>query len=326
MRKQIILNLCLYCDIIALRYYKKRVINMNLSKFRGVFVALNAIYDENDCVNLDVTKKLVKIYKEKGVSGVYVCGSTGEGFLLSTEERMQVAQAVKEASGDDFTVIVHVGCASSKESIILAKHAEKIGVDAISAVPSVYYHLPAKSVEMHWNSIIDSTDLPFIIYNIPQLTSFHLPYDLFERMAKNPKVIGIKNSEEPVFNMERFRTIAGKDFIIFNGSDEQFLGGRLMGADAGIGGTYGTMPELFVQLDKYICDGEIEKAKALQYKINDVIFDLLSCPSLYGAAKQVISVRFGVDAGQPRCPFLPVERDEKIFAIADKIDKIASEF
>ncbi len=297
----------------------------NLSKFKGVFVALNAIFDENDCVDLETTKTLVKIYREKGVKGVYVCGSTGEGFLLSTEERMQVAEAVKTAAGDDFTVIVHVGCAGSKESICLAKHAEKIGVDAISAVPSVYYHLPPKSVEMHWNAIIDSTDLPFIIYNIPQLTSFHLPYDLFERMAKNPKVIGIKNSEEPVFNMERFRTIAGDDFIIFNGSDEQFLGGRLMGADAGIGGTYGTMPELFVALDKYICDGEIEKAKALQYKINEIIFDLLACDSLYGAAKQVISVRFNVNAGQPRCPFLPVQRDERIFAIADKIEKAVAE-
>lgn len=295
------------------------------SKFKGVFVALNAIFDENDCVDLETTKTLVKIYREKGVKGVYVCGSTGEGFLLSTEERMQVTEAVKEAAGDDFTVIVHVGCAGSKESIRLAKHAEKIGVDAISAVPSVYYHLPPKSVEMHWNAIIDSTDLPFIIYNIPQLTAFHLPYDLFERMAKNPKVIGIKNSEEPVFNMERFRTIAGDDFIIFNGSDEQFLGGRLMGADAGIGGTYGTMPELFVALDKYICDGEIEKAKALQYKINEIIFDLLACDSLYGAAKQVISVRFNVNAGQPRCPFLPVARDEKIYAIADKIEKAVAE-
>lgn len=297
----------------------------DLSKFKGVFVALNAIFDENDCVDLETTKTLVKIYREKGVKGVYVCGSTGEGFLLSTEERMQVTEAVKEAAGDDFTVIVHVGCAGSKESIRLAKHAEKIGVDAISAVPSVYYRLPPKSVEMHWNAIIDSTDLPFIIYNIPQLTGFHLPYDLFERMAKNPKVIGIKNSEEPVFNMERFRTIAGDDFIIFNGSDEQFLGGRLMGADAGIGGTYGTMPELFVALDKYICDGEIEKAKALQYKINEIIFDLLACDSLYGAAKQVISVRFNVNAGQPRCPFLPVARDERIFAIADKIEKAVAE-
>lgn len=298
---------------------------MNLSKFKGVFVALNAIYDENDCVNLEVTKRLVEIYKQKGVSGVYVCGSTGEGFLLSTQERMQITEAVKEAAGDDFTVIVHVGCASSKESIILAQHAQKVGVDAVSAVPSVYYRLPAKSVEMHWNAIIDSTDLPFIIYNIPQLTAFNLPYDLFERMAKNPKVIGIKNSEEPVYNMERFRTIAGDDFIIFNGSDEQYLGGRLMGANAGIGGTYGTMPELFVALDKYICNGEIDKAKELQYKINDVIFDLLSCESLYGAAKQVISVRFNVEAGQPRCPFLPVARDEKIIKIAQKIDSIVDE-
>lgn len=298
---------------------------VNSDKFKGVFVALNAIYDKNDNVDLETTKQLVKIYKDKGVSGVYVCGSTGEGFLLSTEERMQIAQAVKQAAGNDFTVILHVGCASTKESIILAKHAESIGIDAVSAVPSVYYHLPAASVEKHWNGIIDSTNLPFIIYNIPQLTGFNLPLDLFKRMAENPKVIGIKNSEEPVYNMERFRTAAGDDFIIFNGSDEQFLGGRLMGANAGIGGTYGVMPELFVELDRLINDNRIKEAKALQYKINDVIFDLLSCASLYGAAKQIISLRFGIDAGQPRSPFLPVEPDSKVMAIADKIEKYVGE-
>lgn len=297
----------------------------NLEKFRGVFVALNAIFTEDDEVNIDATKELVKIYKAKGVKGVYVCGSTGEGFMLSTEERMQVAEAVKEAAGDDFTVIVHVGCASTKESILLAKHCESIGVDAISAVPSVYYRLPAKSVEKHWNGIIDATQLPFIIYNIPQLTGFNLPYDLFKRMAENPKVIGIKNSEEPVFGMERFRTIAGEDFVIFNGSDEQFLGGRLMGADSAIGGTYGTMPELFVRLNELINENKIEQAKALQFKINDVIFDLLSCDSLYGAAKQVISIRFGVECGQPRSPFLPVARDEKVKSIAEKIEKYVGE-
>ena len=275
----------------------------NLEKFKGVFVALNAIYDDKDNVNISAMKELVKIYKTKGVSGVYVCGSTGEGFLLSVEERKQVAAAVKEAAGDDFTVIVHVGCASTKESIELAKHAESIGADAASAVPSVYYHLPPQSVEMHWNGIIDSTNLPFIIYNIPQLTGFNLPYDLFKKMAKNPKVIGIKNS----------------------GSDEQFLGGRLMGANAGIGGTYGTMPELFVALNNMIDNNEIEKAKALQFKINDVIFDLLSCDSLYGAAKQVIKCRFGVDAGQPRSPFLPVYDTEKVKLIADKIERYVGE-
>lgn len=297
----------------------------DISKFEGVFVALNAIYDKDDQVNLEAMEQLVKIYKSKGVKGVYVCGSTGEGFLLNSFERMLIADAVKKAAGDDFTVIVHVGCASTKESIELAKHAEMIGADAVSAVPSVYYRLPAASVEKHWNGIIDSTNLPFIIYNIPQLTGFNLPLDLFKRMADNPKVIGIKNSEEPVYNMERFRTVAGDDFVIFNGSDEQFLGGRLMGANAGIGGTYGTMPELFVELDRLIRNNEISKAKALQYKINDVIFDLLSCASLYGAAKQVIKLRFGVDAGQPRSPFLEVECDDKIKAIAEKIEKYVGE-
>ena len=297
----------------------------DISKFEGVFVALNAIYDKDDQVNLEAMEQLVKIYKSKGVKGVYVCGSTGEGFLLNSFERMLIADAVKKAAGDDFTVIVHVGCASTKESIELAKHAEMIGADAVSAVPSVYYRLPAASVEKHWNGIIDSTNLPFIIYNIPQLTGFNLPLDLFKRMADNPKVIGIKNSEEPVYNMERFRTIAGDDFVIFNGSDEQFLGGRLMGANAGIGGTYGTMPELFVELDRLIRNNEIDKARALQYKINDVIFDLLSCASLYGAAKQVIKLRFGVEAGQPRSPFLEVECDDKLKAIAEKIEKYVGE-
>lgn len=296
----------------------------DLKKFRGVFCALNAIYDENDNIDTEKMKALVKVYKSLGVKGVYACGSTGEGFLLSTEERKQVAEAVKEAAGDDFTVIVHVGCASTKESIELAKHAEKIGVDAVSAVPCVYYHLPEESVRLHWNSIIDSTSLPFIIYNIPQLTGFNLSPEMLGEMAKNEKVIGVKNSAEPVYLMERYRQAAGDDFIIFNGSDEQFVGGRLMGADAGIGGTYGCMPELFVRLDELVNNNEIEKARALQFKINECIFDLLSCKSLYGAAKQVMSQRFGIGCGNPRSPFLPVSYEDAK-PIADKINKYVSE-
>lgn len=296
----------------------------DLSKFRGVFCALNAIYDENDNVDLEKMKQLVRIYKERGVKGVYACGSTGEGFLLSMEERMQIAEAVNEAAGDDFTVIVHVGCASTKESIELAKHCASIGVDAVSAVPSVYYHLPEKSIEMHWNAIIDSTDLPFIIYNIPQLTGYDLTNGLLMKMSKNPKVIGVKNSAEPVFEMERYRTAVGEDFVIFNGSDEQFLGGRLMGADAGIGGTYGCMPELFVELDRLINNYQIKEARQLQTKVNEIIFDLLSADSLYGAAKQVMSIRYGIDLGQPRMPFLPVEKEDVRY-IAEQIDKYVAE-
>ncbi len=296
----------------------------DLNKFKGVFCALNAIYDSNDNIDTDKIKALVKKYKSLGVKGVYACGSTGEGFLLSTEERKQVASAVKEAAGEDFTVIVHIGCPSTKESIELAKHAESIGADAISAVPCVYYHLPEESVKIHWNSIIEATSVPFIIYNIPQLTGFNLSPELLGEFAKNEKVIGVKNSAEPVYLMERYRKAAGDNFIIFNGSDEQFVGGRLMGADAGIGGTYGCMPELFVELDRLINKNEIEKAKSLQFKINECIFDLLGCESLYGAAKQVMSIRYGIDCGNPRKPFLPVSK-EKAAPIAEKINRYVAQ-
>lgn len=297
---------------------------MDLNKLRGVFCALNAIYDENDNVDTEKMKQLVKVYKDRGVKGVYVCGSTGEGFLLSMDERKKVVEAVKEAAGDDFTIIVHVGCASTKESIELAKHCEQVGVDAVSAVPCVYYHLPEASVLMHWNAIVDATDLPFIIYNIPQLTGFNLTPELLGELSKNEKIVGVKNSAEPVYLMERYRQAAGDNFVIFNGSDEQFVGGRLMGADSGIGGTYGCMPELFVELDKLVNNNEIEKAKALQFKINKCIFALLSCKSLYGAAKQVMTIRFGIDCGQPRSPFLPVTAEEAK-PVADLIEKYVKE-
>lgn len=297
---------------------------MDLNKLRGVFCALNAIYDENDNVDTEKMKQLVKVYKDRGVKGVYVCGSTGEGFLLSMDERKKVVEAVKEAAGDDFTIIVHVGCASTKESIELAKHCEQVGVDAVSAVPCVYYHLPEASVLMHWNAIVDATDLPFIIYNIPQLTGFNLTPELLGELSKNDKIVGVKNSAEPVYLMERYRQAAGDNFVIFNGSDEQFVGGRLMGADSGIGGTYGCMPELFVELDKLVNNNEIEKAKALQFKINECIFALLSCKSLYGAAKQVMTIRFGIDCGQPRSPFLPVTAEEAK-PVADLIEKYVKE-
>lgn len=290
-------------------------------KYHGVFVALNAIYDENDNINQAAIKALVKKYKEVGINGIYACGSTGEGFLLSTEERKKVAECVVEAAGGDMAVIVHVGSAATKESVELARHAKEIGADAISAVPSVYYRLPEDSIALHWNTITEAVDMPFIIYNIPALTGYDLSYSLFNRMIKNENVIGIKNSSDSTCQIERFAKLGGKDFVVFNGPDEQFLAGRLMGAKAGIGGTYGCMPELYLHLNSLIEKGDMENAQLWQNRINDCIFDLLACPSLYGASKAVISLRYGIDAGKPRLPFLPLDKeDERAKAIAEKIN------
>ena len=293
----------------------------DVSRFKNVTVALNTPFKANGDIDLDAAKKLTRYYINKGIKSLYVCGSTGEGFLLDLEERKKVVEAVKEEAGDEMNIIVHVGCPSTAHSAMLARHAEEAGADATSAVPCVYYRPSEESVYTHWTEITKAADLPFFIYNIPQLTGFHLSMELFNRMLENERVAGVKCSSEPCHDILRFKHAGGEDFIVFNGPDEQFLAGRLMGADAGIGGTYGAMPELYLKLDELIRRGSIEEAQKLQVTITMFIYRLCSFPSMYGACKTIIRLN-GVDIGDPRLPFLPVDaKDPEIIQLYQDIRK-----
>ncbi|MEG1847361.1 MAG: dihydrodipicolinate synthase family protein [Lachnospiraceae bacterium] len=293
----------------------------DVSRFKEVTVALNTPFKANGDLNLEASKKLVRYYINKGVKSLYVCGSTGEGFLLDNEERKNLVEAVTAEANGDMNIIVHVGCASTRHAADLAKHAEQAGANATSAVPCVYYHLGEESVYRHWSEITEAADLPFFIYNIPQLTSFNLSMDLFNRMLKNDRVAGVKCSSDPCHDILRFKQAGGKDFIVFNGPDEQFLAGRLMGADAAIGGTYGAMPELYLKIEELIRKGDIAAAQKMQVIITMFIYRLCSFPSMYGACKTIIRMD-GVDIGDPRLPFLPVdEKDPEIIKLYHDIRK-----
>ena len=281
----------------------------DVSKFKHVTVALNTPFTSDGSVDVNAVKAVSRYFRDKGIKQMYVCGSTGEGFLLDTEERKLVAETVVNEVGQDMNIIVHVGCPDTRHSCELAAHAEKIVAAATSAVPCVYYHLGEESVYRHWTAITEAADLPFFIYNIPQLTSFNLSMNLFNRMLENPRVAGIKCSSDPAQDILRFKQAGGKDFIVFNGPDEQYAAERLLGADAGIGGTYGAMPELYMKIDELIDRGEWEKAAQVQNLVTPLIYRLCSFPSMHGAVKGIISLD-GCPMGDPRLPFLPVALDD----------------
>ncbi len=298
---------------------------IDTNRFKGVIVALNACYDENGGISSENTKKLVNWYVDKDVKGLYVCGSTGEGCMLSVPERMAVCEAACEAGKEKLTLIVHVGATATVDSIKLAAHAEKCGAHATSAVPSIFYKHSEAAIENHWNEITKASNLPFFIYNIPQLTGYNLSTALFEKMLKNEKVIGVKNSAEVSHQIMDFKARGGENFIVYNGPDEQYLAGRIMGADGGIGGTYGPMPELFLKLEELISEGNIKEAEKLQKDILFFIYRLCSFPSMYGANKAIIKIRSGIDLGQPRLPFLPVDSEDKeLVKLASDIENFAA--
>ncbi len=301
---------------------------MTVEKFKGIIPAFYACYDDAGDISEERTKQLANYFVEKGVKGLYVGGSSGECIYQTLEERKRTLTYVAEAVQGKLTLIAHVGAPSTRDSIILAKHAAALRYDALSAIPPIYYHLPEHSIYRYWTDIIDSTKLPFIIYNIPQTTGYNLSLDLFNKLTQNDKVIGVKNSSMPVMDIERFKAAGGEKFIVFNGPDEQFVSGRLIGADAGIGGTYGAMPELYIQAQKYITEARFQDARAIQHAINDIIVKLTSQKAnMYAVIKAVLCLN-GMDVGSVRAPFEPVQEEDmkEVQEIKEMIDATIQKF
>ncbi|MDO5022629.1 MAG: dihydrodipicolinate synthase family protein [Eubacteriales bacterium] len=304
--------------------------NNNLQKYRGVIPAFYACYDDEGNVSVERTRSLAKYLYESGVQGLYVNGSSGECIYLSIDERKKILEAVMDEVGGKLTIIAHVACNNTKDSMELAAHAQSLGVDAIAAIPPIYFRLPEHSIAKYWNDISSAAlKTDFIIYNIPQLAGVALTLPLLREMRKNPNVIGVKNSSMPVHDIQQFKAECGENSIIYNGSDEQFISGLVIGADGGIGGTYAVMPELFIKMNELVNSGNLKKAKEIQYAVNDIIADLCSCyGNMYAVIKAVIAKTRGLKLGGVRSPLENISEDDmpKIKAIAQKVKQTIEKF
>ena len=296
-----------------------------LNKYKGIFPAFYACYDDEGNVSAERTKALVEFLIEKGVSGLYVGGSSGECIYLSVEDRKKTLEAVMEVAKGRIAIIAHVACNNTKDSCELARHAQQVGADAIAAIPPIYFRLPEKAIAKYWNDISAAApDMDFVIYNIPQLAGVSLTLSLLDEMMKNPRVIGIKNSSMPVQDIQMFKRQAlknGRDIIVFNGPDEQFISGRIIGADAGIGGTYAVMPEVYVEMNNALAKGDLDKALRLQNAANEVTYTMCSAQgNMYAVAKAVLKERTGIDFGGVREPLLNLQSgDEEVVKKAAKL-------
>lgn len=297
----------------------------NLEKYKGVIPAFYACYDEEGNISPERVRALTEYHIKKGVKGVYVNGSSGECIYQSVEDRKITLENVMAVAKGKLTVIAHVACNNTKDSVELAKHAESLGVDAIAAIPPIYFRLPEYAIAKYWNDMSAAApNTDFVIYNIPQLAGVALTQNLFAEMRKNPRVIGVKNSSMPVQDIQMFKAAAGNDYIIFNGPDEQFISGRVIGAEGGIGGTYGVMPELFLKMDELVKENKLEEAREVQYAANEVIYKMCSAHgNMYGVIKEILRINENLDLGGVREP-LP-QLIESDFEIAKEAAKMVKE-
>ena len=286
---------------------------MSIEKFKGVFPAFYACYDDNGEVDEEKCEKLTEFFLKKGVKGLYVGGSSGECIYQTVADRKKTLEAVMRNKGD-MVIIAHVACNNTAESQELARHAESLGVDAIASIPPIYFHLPERAIADYWNDISAAApNTPFIIYNIPQLAGVSLTKSLLNKMLENPMVVGVKNSSMPVQDIEEFKLIGGERLAVFNGPDEQLISGLAMGADGCIGGTYGAMVDLYMKLFDLCAEGKYEEARPIQYACLEIIGKLCSAQgNMYGVIKEVLRRREGVDCGGVRKPLYSLVPEDEI--------------
>ena len=270
-----------------------------LSKIKGVLPALVTPFDENENFDEGRMRAVVDFLINRGVDGLYVTGSTGEAFMMSPEERKRALEVVTDEVKGRVPVIAHIGAISTNLSIDLAKHAEKVGADALSSVPPFYWGFSQDQIVSYYTDITASTGLPMCAYNVPLAGLFG--FDLIKKLADIPGVEGIKYTATTHHEIMRIKAEIGSDFIIYSGADEMAMSGLAFGADGIIGSFYNSIPEVYLALNAAVAAGDMEKAKALQEVGNAVIFFTLARNPI-AAIKRAMAWQ-GADAGYCRKPF-----------------------
>jgi len=243
-------------------------------------------------------REVVEFQIEKGIHGLFVCGTAGQGPLMTVKERRRVASIVIDQVAGRIPVIVHVGSLTTEAAVRLTRDAAASGAVAVGSVPPFYYHPDMKGIYQHFEKIANASDLPVFVYHNPGTTGTILTPEQIERLAEIANVRGLKDAGGNLGNLCKvMKTL--QDFTVIVASSTLALAALAMGAAGAISSVSGVIPEPFVALYSACMDGDLAEAAALQKKMNELSAPLRR-PTIT-ALHEGLKLR-GVDAGYTRGP------------------------
>ena len=291
------------------------------NNINGVMPAMITSFNKDESINKEGIRKTINYLISERVDGLYITGSTGETFLMSQEEKKQVIEIIAEEVNGRVPVIAHIGSIGTKITTELGQYAEKVGVDALSALPPFYYGFSNDEIFNYYKDISNSTNLPITVYNISHANLMDL--DMLKRLASIKNVKGVKYTAPTHFNFSKIKKEIGESFKIYSGMDEMALSGLISGADGIIGSFYNLMPELFVEIYKQVKNNNINEAKKIQEKINIIILFALK-KSGYPFIKMGLKW-LNVDSGYVRRPFNSIIDSENENTIINELKILTKE-
>lgn len=279
-----------------------------MKNYQGVYAALMTPFKADGSVDYGALQVLADHCIDSGLTGLYVGGSTGEGFLLTEEERMEVFRVVGKHMAGKCNLFAHVGAISTDSAVRMAKVAEESGFDAVSAVAPFYYAFPLEAIKTYYSDIMHATTLPMLMYNFPNAGGFNGMLDVVNSFIQDDKLLGIKHTSQNLFELEQFKHLE-RDLVVFNGFDEMLVAGLSMGADGGIGSTYNFMPKIILDIFNSFNKGDIAAAQKAQDKANRIISAMIPF-GVFQMEKEILT-NLGLPVGECRKPFLPLSAEGK---------------
>ncbi len=286
-----------------------------MEKIHGLINAPFTPFYENEEINLEPIGAYCKMLVKNGITGVFINGSSGEGYMLTEEERKVLAEKWMDVAPKDFKVIVHVGSTCSKTSYNLAKHAQEIGAWGTGAMASPFPKAAKTEDLVRYCEQIacGAPDLPFYFYHIPGLSGVYLPMLPFLQAVDGriPNFAGVKYTYENLYEYNQCRLYANGKFDMLHGQDETILPCLAMGGALGcIGGTTNYNGRELVGIVEAWNRGDLETAREKQNFSQEVINVICNYRGNLVGGKRIMKL-MGLDMGPTRAPFDITAQEEK---------------
>jgi N-acetylneuraminate lyase len=291
----------------------------HMSHLSGLISAPFTPMNPDGTINFSKVPDIVNLLIDNKVKGMFVCGSTGEGPSLTTEERKQLAEAFVKAANKRLLVFVHVGHNSITEARQLAAHAQQIGADYISATPTTYFKVDSIDLLVQCLQEIakGAPSLPLYYYNIPALTGISLDMvKLLEKAVQAiPTFAGIKYTAPLIHDYQACVNFDNNRYDILYGTDEMLLAALATGAKGFIGSTYNFVAPLYNALIEEFKKGNLAEAQRLQYISVEMVRVIVKHGGL--RAQKAMMKLIGQDLGNVRYPLNPFKENEYKLLEAD---------
>lgn len=280
-------------------------------ELKGVIPPLTTPFTKDGQVYEEGLRRLIDFQIEKGIHGLFICGTYGSGPIMDVDERKQVQEIVVDQVQDRITVVAHVGTTSTAQSVALAQHAEDVGAEYVAAI-SPYYHRHGQRVVVEFfRTLVNSVDIPVYVYNNPKASGVTLTPGFLRELAG----VGVQGIKDSAFSYIEFTHFVlamedHPDFRFIVGTEGLALPALMLGAKGCVSGLANAFPEPMVRLWDLYQAGEYEQAAQQQLRVNKAR-QILHIPDSTNAACYAVLHERGLDVGYPKAPILLPREEAK---------------